>query len=222
MRNSASKRLNFWTIIISALVVSLLLACKTNDEKFIFFLHNRFLETHDLNELHPEFGRTEYKEIIAKFEKSNFKVISEQRNGNVNAREYAIEIIAQIDSLIENGTEPKNITVVGTSKGGYIAQYVSTLANNPNLNFVFIASFRNRDIESIPEINYCGNILTIYEKSDTFGVSALERKKISTCEIRHFKEIELNTGMEHGFLFKPLKEWIEPTIKWANGNYNAE
>jgi len=28
--------------------------------------------------------------------------------------------------------------------------------------------------------------------------------------------------MRHGFLFKPLKEWIEPTIKWANGNYNAE
>ena len=40
--------------------------------------------------------------------------------------------------------------------------------------------------------------------------------------IKHFKEIELNTGMGHGFLFKPLKEWIEPTIKWANGNYNGE
>jgi hypothetical protein len=36
------------------------------------------------------------------------------------------------------------------------------------------------------------------------------------------KEIELNTGMGHGLLLKPLKEWIEPTIKWANGNYNVE
>ncbi|QAA80336.1 alpha/beta hydrolase [Aequorivita sp. H23M31] len=211
------------SLLIGILFCSTILACeKENNDRFIFFLHNRFLEEHELNELHPEFGRTEYNEIIAEFENSGFKVISEKRNGNVNAREYAIGIVTQIDSLIKNGTEPRKITVVGTSKGGYIAQYVSTLTNNPDLNFVFIASFRNNDIQTIPEVNYCGNILTIYEKSDQFGVSALERKKTSTCEIKHFKEIELNTGMGHGFLFKPLKEWIEPTIKWANGNYNVE
>ncbi len=90
------------------------------------------------------------------------------------------------------------------------------------MNFVFIASFRDGDIENIPEINYCGNILTIYEKSDAYGVSAISRKETSTCEIKHFKEIELNTGMGHGFLFKPLNEWIEPTLKWANGNYDLD
>jgi len=210
-------------LLILILFCSTIFSCiKENDDNFIFFLHNRFLEEHKLDELHTEFGRTQYLEIINEFKKSGFKVISEKRNGNVNAREYAIGIVNKIDSLIKNGTEPKKITIVGTSKGGYIAQYVSTLANNPNLNFVFIASFRNSDIQSIPEINYCGNILTIYEKSDPFGVSALEREKTSTCEIKHFKEIELNTKMGHGFLFKPLKEWIEPTIKWAKGNYNME
>ena len=211
------------SLLILILFCSTIFSCvKENNDNFIFFLHNRFLEEHELDELHTEFGRTEYLEIINEFKKREFKVISEKRNGNVNAREYAIGIVSKIDSLIKNGTEPKKITVVGTSKGGYIAQYVSTLANNPNLNFVFIASFRNSDIQNIPEINYCGNILTIYEKTDPFGVSALEREKTSTCEIKHFKEIELNTKMGHGFLFKPLKEWIEPTIKWANGNYNLE
>nr|WP_262917467.1 alpha/beta hydrolase [Zunongwangia pacifica] len=188
-------------------------------EPIIFFLHNRFLEEHQLNESHPEFGRTEYQEILAEFEKSGLQVISEKRNGNVNAREYAVGIVNQIDSLIENGTLPNKITVVGTSKGGYIAQYVSTLANNPELNFVFVASFQESDIQNIPEINYCGNILTIYEKSDPFGVSVMERKNNSTCHIENFKEIALNTGMGHGFLFKPLQEWMEPTIKWAKGNY---
>ncbi|WP_299249015.1 alpha/beta hydrolase [uncultured Aquimarina sp.] len=208
-------------LFIGILFYSTLFACDLkNDDRFIFFLHNRFLEEHELNELHPEYGRTEYKEIVSEYEKNGFKVISEKRNGNVNARDYAVGIVTQIDSLINIGIEPQKITVIGTSKGGYIAQYVSTLANNPNLNFAFVASFRNSDIEKIPEINYCGNILTIYDKSDPFGVSALERKKTSSCEIKHFKEIELNTGMRHGFLFKPLKEWIEPTIKWANGNYN--
>jgi len=211
------------SLLIGILFCLIVFACGTkNEDKFIFFLHNRFIETHELNELHPEFGRTEYKEIISEFEKSGFKVISEKRNGNVNARDYAIGIESQIDSLIKTGIESQKITVVGTSKGGYIAQYVSTLANNQNLNFVFIASFRNNDIQNIPEINYCGNILTIYEKSDHFGVSAIERKKTSTCDIKHFKEIELDTKMGHGFLFKPLKEWIQPTIKWANGNYSVK
>jgi len=211
------------SLLIGILFCSTLFTCEIkNDDRIIFFLHNRFLETHELNESHPEFGRTEYKEIVSEFEKSGFKVISEIRKGNVNAREYAIGIANQIDSLINSGMEPKKITVIGTSKGGYIAQYVSTIANNPGLNFVFVASFQNSDIQNITEINYCGNILTIFEKSDPFGISAIERKKTSTCDIRHFKEIELNTGMRHGFLFKPLKEWIQPSIKWANGNYEVE
>lgn len=41
---------------------------KNDDDRYIFFFHNRFLEEHGLEELHPEFGRTEYKEILAAFE----------------------------------------------------------------------------------------------------------------------------------------------------------
>ena len=193
-----------------------------HNQRFVFFLHNRFLETHELTEPHPEFGQTEYLEIISEFEKSGFTVLSEKRNGNVNARDYAKKIVNQVDSLIKIEAEPQKITVVGTSKGGYIAQYVSTFSNNQNLNFVFIASFVNSDIQDLPDINYCGNILTIYENSDPFGVSALERMNNSNCKIEHFKEIELNTQMGHEFLFKPLKEWMEPTIKWAKGDYLME
>ncbi len=141
------------------------------------------------------------------------------RKGNVNARNYALGIVTQINYLIKQGVKAQNITIVGTSKGGYIAQYVSTLAENPKLNFVFIGCFRNSDITTIPEINFCGNILTIFEKTDPYGVSAIERKNRSTCSISHFKEIQLNTGKKHGFLFKSLPEWTNPTIKWAKGIY---
>lgn len=208
------------SIPILLLYCTIIFSCKNdNNERFIFFLHNRFLEEHQLNDTHPEFGRTEYHAILNEFKKSGFTVISEQRKGNVNARNYAVNVLQQIDSLTNKGVNPKHITVVGTSKGGYIAQYVSTLANNPNLNFVFVASFRASDMETIQEINYCGNILNIYEASDAFGTSALPRIEQSTCSITHFKDIKLNTGLGHGFLFKPLKEWMSPTIQWANGNY---
>lgn len=214
--------MNIKFVIRFFLILGLIGCDKTETPKYLFFLHNRFLETHELNDIHPEYGRTQYKEILAKFRNAGLNVISEKRKGNVNARAFANLIVNKIDSLMQSGIQAQNITVVGTSKGGYIAQYVSTLANNPNLNFVFVASFRESDIENIPEINYCGNILTIYEKSDPFGVSAIKRKNSSTCHIENFKEIQLNSGLRHGFLFQPLQEWIQPTIEWANGNYDMK
>lgn len=198
-------------------------SCSAQNEKnYIFFLHQRFLENHSLEDVHPEYGKAEYPEIIQAFEKEGFEVMSEKRGGDVNAREYASKIVNQIDSLLLKGVAPSNITVIGTSKGGYIAQYVSTLSENPDLNFVFIGSYRDSDIEHIPQINFCGNILTIYEKSDEYGVSAVRRKETSNLRINHFKEIELSTGMGHGFLFKALNEWIAPSVKWAKQNYELK
>jgi len=189
------------------------------EQNYVFFLHNRFVETHELNEPHPQYGIAEYNKIIKAFKDNGFTVISEKRKADVNVKVYALKVKKQIDSLLSLGVSANHITVIGTSKGGYIAQYVSTYAKNPDLNFVFIACYNDRDIERFPDINFCGNILTIYEKTDPLGVSALKRKETSNCKIKNFKEIELNTGLRHGFQFKALKEWLEPSMKWAKRNY---
>jgi hypothetical protein len=66
-------------LFLRIIFCSSLWACGTNnDDRYIFFLHNRFLEKHELNELHPKFGRKEYNEIIAKFKKNGFKVFSQK------------------------------------------------------------------------------------------------------------------------------------------------
>ncbi|MEG1024527.1 MAG: dienelactone hydrolase family protein [Flavobacterium sp.] len=190
------------------------------DQRYIFFLHNKFVEENDLNTAHPEYGKAEYNEILASFKKDNFIVFSEKRKKNTNAADYAEKIVKQIKALLKKGVSPNKITVIGTSKGGYIAQYVSTYLANPDVNFVFIGCFRDSDITEIPDINFCGNILTIYEKSDIYGVSAIKRKETSKLKINHFKEIELNTNLKHGFLYKASDNWIAPSKKWANGDYN--
>ena len=66
------------------------------------------------------------------------KVFSEKRKKDTYAPDYAEKTTKQIKKLINKGVNPNNITVIGTSKGGYIAQFVSTLLANPNVNFVFI------------------------------------------------------------------------------------
>ena len=192
---------------------------KNEDQRYIFFFHNKFVEENDLNAVHPEYGRAEYNEILESYRKDGLIVYSEKRKKNTNSAEYAEKIAKQIKKLIKKGVPPNHITVIGTSQGGYIAQYVSTYLSNPDVNFVFIGCFRDIDIQEIPDINFCGNILTIYEKSDIYGVSAIKRKETSKCKIDHFKEIELNTGLKHGFLYKAADNWIAPSKKWANGDY---
>lgn len=213
------KHLKAFVFSLTVLVSSLCFSQANKDQRYIFFLHNKFVEENPLNVAHLEYGKAEYNEILASFRKDHFIVFSEIRSKNTNATKYAKKIEKQIKGLIRKGVEPNHITVIGTSKGGYIAQFVSTYLENPNVNFVFIGCFQDSDIENIPEINFCGNILTIYEKSDIYGVSAIKRKETSKCEIDHFKEIELNTGLKHGFLYKAGDNWIAPSKKWANGNY---
>jgi hypothetical protein len=41
--------------------------------------------------------------------------------------------------------------------------------------------------------------LTIYEKSDFYGVSAIRRKTTSRLKVNRFKEIELNTNLNMDF-----------------------
>jgi len=190
------------------------------EKDYIFFIHNKFLEENSDKTFSDKYNVTvDYNGILQSFKKDGFIVLSEKRIKNTDTKKYAEKIVSQIDSLIKTGVKPNHITIVGTSKGGYIAQYVSTFAKNPNLNFVFIGSFQESDINNYPEINFCGNILTIYEKTDVFGVTAIKRKETSKLKINQFKEIELNTGLKHGFLYIASDEWIKPCKMWAKRKY---
>jgi len=96
-------------------------------------------------------------------------------------------VVTQIDSLMKIGTLANEITIIGTSKGVYVAQMNSSMLNNPKLNFVFIGCFKESDLLKFPQINYCANILTIYEKSDPYGVSVIKRKQQSKLSVPNLK-----------------------------------
>lgn len=216
--------MKFTSVLLLVLIISCVPNKKsevqpTDNKKYVFFLHNKFAEENDLNVAHPEYGKVEYSKILETFQKEGCTIISEKRKPNTDVKKYAQKVIKQIDSLLALGIQANNISVIGTSKGGYIAQYVSTYVANPDVNYVFIGCFQDDDIQNYPDIQFCGNILTIYEKSDPFGVSAIQRKKISKLTINQFKEIELNTNLNHGFLYQANSKWLEPCLMWVNGNY---
>lgn len=168
----------------------------SQNERYIFFLHNRFIETNGPNALHPEYGRAEYFEILNLFKASGFVVYSEIRPENTITNHYAIKIKDQVDSLIKSGTLPSKITIIGTSKGANIAMEINRLLKNLSVNFVFIGTCLNQNQQ------YYGNVLLIKEKSDDFTNSCQDTKLTNNGDLINYKELTLNTGLKHGFLFK--------------------
>lgn len=184
-------------------------------KEYIFFLHNKFLEDHSAEEAHPKYGIVEYEKVLHQLKDSSNVIIFEKRKPNTDPSAYALKIKKQIDRLIKKGVKAENITVIGTSQGGYIAQYISWYAKNPALKFVIIgASFKDDSLEKDPNFRLYGKILSITEKSDDNHVPLSQEQRFIRSNIKDFKEIELNTGLNHGFLFKALDEWIIPTKGW--------
>jgi len=207
------------------LLIILLITCipvsKIFGQQYFFYLHGKIIEDQGANAVDSVngYGAYEYGNILNAFRKAGFIVLSEVRQKNTNAVDYADKIVNEIDSLIKKGVKPNDITVAGASKGAVITMLISSYLKNKDVNFVFIAGCNNDILQGLPQIQFCGNILSIYEKSDDIGHSCVEFKNKTGSTISHYKEIELNTGLKHGFLYKPMTEWVEPSIKWANKNY---
>ncbi|SRX76108.1 alpha/beta hydrolase [Aequorivita antarctica] len=200
-----------------ALIIFIQISCKsnfseTNSRKQIFYIHGRIIEQQGKNAFSEEFGIYELDSIISalKFEKS--KVYYEIRKENVEPRAYAIKISKQIDSLIHVGIKPTNITVIGASKGAIIASNISDLNLNP-INYVFLAG-NNEYQETNNNWKFHGQVLCIYELSDSIAGKNYDYWKNSENYTTKFEQLELKTNLGHGFLYKPLDVWIKPTKKW--------
>ena len=189
-------------------------------QKYIFYLHGKIVENQGEKAVDKVNGYRAYlyTAILDSLKQKNNRVISEVRAKDTNVKEYALKVKKQIDSLLKTGIAPKNITVIGASKGSTIAMYVSTYVKNSSVNYVFLAACSHELSEDEKDMNCYGNILSIYEKSDGAG-SCTALKKHSNGII-HYKEVEINTGLRHGFLYKPLAEWLVPALRWANNDYN--
>ena len=187
-------------------------------QEYLFYLHGKIIEDQGIHAVSPQFGTYEYEAILNEFQNHNFVVISERRPKNTDSDQYARKIAAQITQLLKANVPPTRITVVGASKGSYIAAEVSNLLKNSELNFVLLGS-------CVPEVVtdwkqgqmvFYGNILAIYDSADDLAGSCQEIFSLSRGKgIARYNEIILHIGTGHGILYKPLEDWVLPAIEWA-------
>lgn len=54
------------------------------------------------------------------------------------------------------------------------------------------------------------------DQSDSIAGKNYDHWKNNENYTRKFEQLELTTNLWQGFLYTPLNDWIEPTIKWIS------
>lgn len=202
-------------IIVLAAFLAVFSTVALAAEPTVFYLHGRIIEEKGVRPVHPKFGLYDYPAVVEALGSRGADVISEVRASGTVVDEYAKKTVADIEGLIAKGVAPDQIVVVGFSKGGAIAIYVSSLLDKPDVRFVFMASC-GRWISSQPELRPTGHVLSVFEESDGIAGSCDELASRDE-DLGSFREIEISTGKQHGAFYVPRAEWLEPVLDWIHG-----
>ena len=198
-------------------VFILLISCSPKQEsmKHIFYLHGMIIEVQGINAVSDQFGPYEYTSIVDSLKATGAQVHSEVRTDKTDFFEFGKKISNEIDALIAKGVTPEDITVIGASKGGMIAMYISDINTN-NVNYVLLGSSSDYSQKTF-DFNLHGNILGIYEKSDDVAGNDYQHWIDKSTNAKSFEQLQINTGLGHGFLYTPNKAWLDPARKMING-----
>lgn len=191
-------------------------------QRFLFYLHGGIIQEQGVNAISPRFGAYEYLKILDTLSSHGFHVISEARPRGTEEVIYARKVARQIDTLISRGIGPENIIVVGASQGAYIAIEVARQLKNDKISYAILALCSEYALDYFLKDPgaLCGNFLSIYESSDSKG-SCHKLLADQRCKTG-YREIRLNMGNGHGFIYKPYREWVHPLVTWGREGRNKE
>lgn len=182
---------------------------------YIIYAHAKIVESEGRRPTDPAFGVYEYDAILDTMRQAGFEVLSDQRGPNASSDSAGSRIAHQVDSLLALGVAPDDITVIGFSKGGWIAILASSKLQNPKLGFVFMGACGPWSNDPA-DLHVSGRMLSLIETSDTLGVSCapmFARKSAGSVS----REMALSLGLGHGTFFQPRAAWLAPALAWARG-----
>jgi hypothetical protein len=179
----------------------------------LFYVHGAIVQTQGPDAVSAEFGQYRFHDIVAALGETSAQVHATLRPKDASLEQSVRALSQEIQALLASGVDPYDITVVGASQGGLISLMTSSNLANPRLSFVILGACSSW-AESHLKLNLHGRILSIYEQGDAFGGSCSPLAKRSRG-VTAYREIPLHTGLRHGFLYRPLPEWLNPTLRWA-------
>ena len=191
----------------------LLTACATapqpEPQHHIIYLHGRIVQDQQsARPQHAEHGFYELDAIRKAFTDRGFILHSELRPKDTTVSAGADHVVNQVLRLLQNGVPPENITVVGASMGAAIGIRAAARLQNPDIRFAFLGPCASRNLEAVSKEEgkaVVGKLLIIREETD------IPSAQCPASDV----ELVINTGLGHGFLYRPLPEWLEPVVRFA-------
>jgi predicted alpha/beta superfamily hydrolase len=181
---------------------------------YIFYSHGYIVEGKNPKPVHPNWGEYDYPSILEALSGLDAVIISEHRAARSDPFNHATKLQTLVKQLIDVGVTPRNITLVGFSRGGFITALASSNINNPDINYVILAACTTSLLKN-KDVALTGHVLSIYETSDSVG-SCEEVIKRKPQAVSSFKEKAISTGEEHGAFYRPIDAWMEPLKSWFN------
>ena len=189
--------------------------------RHVIYLHGRIIqEQQSARPEHPEYGPYELEKIADALRGAGFVVTAEIRPRAATLDESAERVAEQVRRLLGSGVPADRITVVGASMGGVIALRASVRLQNPEVRFGILGGCLDVNVRELREEGTApkGRMLSIREASDDLGGPCPTWKDDTDSHAGFVgREIVLHTGLSHGFLYRPLPEWLNPVVEWARG-----
>ena len=181
---------------------------------YLFYLHGLIVEEAGIRPKSDEHGYYEYELIVESLAQEGFTVITEVREQGTRVKPYAAKVADQVRKLLNSNVAPRDVTVVGASKGGIIGAYVSTILKEPKINFVFLSGLFEKCLQD-EELELYGDVLSIHDRADTLMITPELYFKRSKGMGRS-KALVLHLDIGHGLIYKPYREWIDPLLDWVH------
>lgn len=180
-------------------------------ERYVIYSHGFIVEGDDPKPVSPQYGQYDFPAIKqAIFNNGGFNLIAYQRPKSLDDS-YAETLKSWVKRLVAGGVKPSSITLVGFSRGAYLTALASNDLADVGINTALMAICEKGDLSAAPGLALGGNLLSIYEKSDSLGSC---KKLAARGHLISFKEIEISTGKKHGAFFQPRAEWVGPLKAW--------
>lgn len=192
--------------------------------RYLFYLHAKIVEDQGLPAVSDQYGEFKYADILNRFARDGFTVVSEVRPKDASSGLYARRTAAQVRALLDAGVAPSSITVVGASKGAYIAALVSHEVATPGVGYVILAMCARETVDYMLSqgTRLHGDVLALRDAEDTPDLAgSCEPLFDMSADIGATREIVVNVGTGHGILFQPIDEWVMPVIDWARNRPSA-
>lgn len=188
--------------------------------RHLFYLHGRIVQQEQrARPVHPRFGAYELDAILDAFRGRGFVVHGGIRPKSSSVDAAAARVVVEIRGLLDAGVPAERIAVVGASMGAAIAIAAAAELGVPEVRYALLGACLSgsvADRAARGDKPPSGALLAIREKSDeTSEPCPAWRDDGDTGRALRVRELVVDTGLAHGFLYRPLPEWFEPVVEWA-------